>query len=416
MFTPAFTISDVAKLLSIERLTNGTNVSFNAVCPFCGDRRGKMNLCIYRDGELKNTYHCFNCGAGGNMLQLYAELNGFQGADRCRKAYHEIRGRLRNGEGGAYRTDPKRMEEQCVKVAAMEASADLENRDAVYRALLSMLHLKEKHRAAFRKRGLTETQIDQMEAMGFVSTRPGETESLTRRLLAGGCRLEGVPGFYLGRNRSWKAAFYSYNEGILCPAWSRKGKLTGFQIRLDMPYKGMKYTWLTSTGREKGCSSKSPSGYFGDPDTKVLYVTEGILKAAAAYLATGKTFLGNPGVGQYREMEGILREMKQNGLQAVFECYDMDKKMRIDCKRDYDSGCAYCEEGNSGAQLCRKKRRKREEIRKGCVHLYRICEELSLKCARVTWDVGDDGMWNGSVKGVDDWKLEERETRFLSRT
>ena len=78
MFIPPFTIGDVSDLLSIERLRNGSvsDCDFPVVCPFCGDRRGKMNFCICKDGEIKNTYRCFYCGAQGNMLQLYCELQG----------------------------------------------------------------------------------------------------------------------------------------------------------------------------------------------------------------------------------------------------------------------------------------------------------------------------------------------------
>lgn len=69
-----FNISDVANLLGIKRLTEGN--SFNVVCPFCGDTRGKMNFRIVKDGELANTYHCFKCGAHGNMLTLLCRLDG----------------------------------------------------------------------------------------------------------------------------------------------------------------------------------------------------------------------------------------------------------------------------------------------------------------------------------------------------
>ena len=57
MFIPPFTIGDVSDLLSIERLRNGSvsDCDFPVVCPFCGDRRGKMNFCICKDGEIKNT-------------------------------------------------------------------------------------------------------------------------------------------------------------------------------------------------------------------------------------------------------------------------------------------------------------------------------------------------------------------------
>lgn len=40
----SFTITDVGNLLGIERLSGGDDASYNVVCPFCGDRRGKLSI------------------------------------------------------------------------------------------------------------------------------------------------------------------------------------------------------------------------------------------------------------------------------------------------------------------------------------------------------------------------------------
>ena len=53
----------------------------------------------------------------------------------------------------------------------------------------------------------------------------------------------------------------------------------------------------------------------------------------------------------------------------------------------------------------RKKKEKREQIRKGCLKLYEICEEFSLTCRRAVWDVDAEGMWKEQYKGIDDWEL-----------
>lgn len=50
---------------------------------------------------------------------------------------------------------------------------------------------------------------------------------------------------------------------------------------------------------------------------------------------------------------------------------------------------------------CPKKKDKREQIRKGCVKLYEICEELSLSCHRAAWDTDEEGMWQEQYKGID---------------
>ena len=69
------------------------------VCPFCGDTRVKNEFPYCKDGELANTYHCFKCGAHGNMLTLYADLMGICGVDRYKIAYREIKTALHEGAG-----------------------------------------------------------------------------------------------------------------------------------------------------------------------------------------------------------------------------------------------------------------------------------------------------------------------------
>lgn len=87
----SFTIAEVADLLSIRRLSDSYQDEFPVECPFCGDLRGKCSFCICKNGELKNVYHCYHCGASGNMLTLYAELSGIYGRNRYKEAYREIR-------------------------------------------------------------------------------------------------------------------------------------------------------------------------------------------------------------------------------------------------------------------------------------------------------------------------------------
>ncbi len=78
-------------VLSIRCLDGGSAQEFPVECPYCGDTRGKCSFCVSKNGEIKNVFHCFHCGQGGNMLTLYADIMGFYGADRCKEAYQDIR-------------------------------------------------------------------------------------------------------------------------------------------------------------------------------------------------------------------------------------------------------------------------------------------------------------------------------------
>ena len=54
-----FTIREVAEIMNLHiRRKNG--VSLDADCPFCGDRKGKLNLNLK-----KNVFKCNRCGESG---------------------------------------------------------------------------------------------------------------------------------------------------------------------------------------------------------------------------------------------------------------------------------------------------------------------------------------------------------------
>ena len=401
-----FTITDVGALLGVQRLPGGDENSYNVVCPFCGDERGKCNFVVIKKGEIVNVYHCFHCGAGGNMLTLYADLQGIYGENRYLKSYWMIQEELPMGikECRIRQKQVLQREKRCRE--KLSEPVDYEQRDQVYREMLKLLKLSFSHKADLRRRGLTEAEISRMEQLGYKSICAEDSVSIARRLIRSGCNLKGVPGFFVNRNHDWEIAFYPKNSGYLCPVWSFDGLLTAFQIRLDVPYQKRKYVWLSSAKLNKGCSPGSPVSLSGDPDAQRVFVTEGILKAEVTHQRTGETYIGNPGVLNHKELRQMLIQLKGRGLQEVVEANDMDKLMRLACRKDYGTVCRTCSE--SGTE-CPKKKEKREQIRKGCLKLYEICEELSLTCRRAVWDVDAEGMWKEQYKGIDDWELRETE-------
>ncbi len=397
-----FTITDVGALLGVQRLPGGDENSYNVVCPFCGDERGKCNFVVIKKGEIVNVYHCFHCGAGGNMLTLYADLRGIYGENRYLKSYWMIQEELPMGikECRIRQKQVLQREKRCRE--KLSEPVDYEQRDQVYREMLKLLKLSFSHKADLRRRGLTEAEISRMEQLGYRSICAEDSVSIARRLIRSGCNLKGVPGFFVNRNHDWEIAFYRKNSGYLCPVWSFDGLLTAFQIRLDVPYQKRKYVWLSSAKLNKGCSPGSPVSLSGEPDVQRVFVTEGILKAEVTHQRTGETYIGNPGVLNHKELRQMLIRLKGRGLQEVVEANDMDKLMHLACRKDYGTVCRTC---SAGGTECPKKKEKREQIRKGCLKLYEICEELSLTCRRAVWDVDAEGMWKEQYKGIDDWEL-----------
>lgn len=424
-YTAPFTILDVAAYLGIERLEDcqrGYRVKdpkneANVVCPFCGDARGKASICVCRDGEVKNVFHCYDCGSGYNMVTLYAELKHMKGKDRYKRAYRELyRKKQRQGNGKMRSRRAMQQESQKVKKRAssqkkkMAKPLDKEQVDETYRAMLKYLTLEDVHKKDLVRRGVSEEIINRMVKKGYRSISVEESLTIARRLLKEGCKLEGVPGFFKNWKGEWDINFHEGNRGYLCPVYDIDGFLRGFQIRLDQPKKKNKYVWLSSSGMEKGTSITSLVGVSGTPKGERICLTEGILKAEIASQLLGVCFLGNPGIGNWRDLSEVLKAAKERGVRHVEEMYDMDKMLRLTCQEDYDENCSECEyqeeHGNPDFK-CPKKRLKRDTIRKGCNAAYRVCRELGLTCERKLWDVGDDGLWDEHEKGIDDWETRD---------
>ena len=95
-----FGILDVVELLHLHIRRRQADSAYTD-CPFCGDRRGKMNV-----NFVKNVWRCNYCGEHGGMLNLYARVNNTTNSE----AYREICDALQAGDtswgyGGAESAD-----------------------------------------------------------------------------------------------------------------------------------------------------------------------------------------------------------------------------------------------------------------------------------------------------------------------
>ncbi|WP_300775497.1 DNA primase, partial [uncultured Acetatifactor sp.] len=277
-------------------------------------------------------------------------------------------------------------------------------RHKTYSMFFSMLVLADTHRQNLLGRGFTEQQI---EENGYKSTPVFGFKKLTRKLLEAGCTVKGVPGFYQDRDGEWTIHFSNKSSGFLVPVRNMDHMIVGAQIRLDHPYDGRKYIWLSSTNFHMGTSSGSPVHLAGSPGEKTIFITEGPLKGDLAHALSGRTFGCVPGANQYANLPPFLQAMKLMGTEAVYEAYDMDKLLKTVCRGDYNEKCAHCEsyrKCREGQELpCEKKNVKRQNIQRGCRKLAEICRELELPIKTLTWDTDEDGDWAEHVKGVDDY-------------
>lgn len=376
-----FGILDVVELLHLHIRRRQADSAYTD-CPFCGDRRGKMNV-----NFVKNVWRCNYCGEHGGMLNLYARVNNTTNSE----AYREICDALQAGDtswgyGGAESADayagvPAREahagRQPDMGITQAERASPQEIHQT-YSLMLGMLSLNSAHRAHLRseKRGLADEQID---SLGFKSTPPYFLcRSLTERLIKQGCRVEGVPGFYLHEGGYWTAKFGSRTAGILIPAIGIDGLIHGMQILQDVPFKdrddppekaGTKYIWLSSSTKNMGVTSGSPVHFIGNPFARTIYVTEGILKADIAHVLLNRSFVAVAGANNVAQLGPLFALLAQNGTELIIEAHDMDK---------YSN----------------------EMIAKGSSKIYLLARQHGMECRRLTW--------NPNYKGIDDWQLALR--------
>ena len=386
-----FNIVDVVHLLNLKikrQLANSAYVD----CPFCGDKRGRMNISF-----VKNVWRCNHCDEHGGMLSLYAKFHNTSTSN----AYWEIAEALCEGfskeqshitmekiqRQAMTGTDSPALESQHTissaslverKLVSQSNKASPAEIHQTFSLLLANLTLRPAHREHLRseRRGLSDNQIDEL---GFKSTPPKFLcRTITKRLIQQGCTVKGVPGFYKDSSGCWTMAFSQKTSGILIPAMGFDGRIQGFQILLDVALKhkddppdkkGAKYIWFSSSSGEDGTSSGSPVHIIGDPCARVVYITEGLLKADISHCLTGRTFAAIAGANNTAQLEPLFAFLAQNGTEEIIEAHDMDK---------YSN------------QLTMN----------GASKIYLAARKYGINCRRLTW--------NPNYKGFDDWQLALR--------
>ena len=368
-----FGIMDVVELLQLRvrrRLLDNAYTD----CPICGDRRGKMNV-----NFAKNIWRCNYCGEYGGMLALYAKVYNISTSD----AYREICDALQLGEYDSGYAPVRCREYQGTPPEKPEGvpqspRASRQQIHQTYSVLLKMLTLLPIHKEHLmsEKRGLSEQQIARY---GFKSVPPMFLcKKITENLIAKGCTVVGVPGFYQEKNGNWTVNFTKRTSGILLPVVGFDGLIQGMQILLDTPIKnpddppekaGSKYLWFSSSSKNMGTGSGSPVLFLGNPCARTVYVTEGILKGYISHTLMDRSLASTAGANNLKGLEELFRFLAENGTREIIECQDMDKFSN-------------------------------PMTNKGASQIFLLARKYGMTCRRLTW--------NPNFKGLDDWQLSLR--------
>ena len=283
-----------------------------ASCPFCGDHgKGKYHLSL---NTVTDQFRCNLCGARGNSVTLYAQLNGVSN----KQAFQELR------RGTNVYPIPKQPTSQNTKTERQPVS--LEERHAAYTAMLGHLTLLDRHHENLLERGLSEERIIRNQYRSMPETEQD------RRLLASllrscGFDLLGVPGFRTCYG-NWTLAG---PNGFLIPVRDKNGLIQGLKIRRDDADDDRKYRWLSSRDMTNGTRSYSWVHVTGDTTSKRASLTEGPLKGdVASCLANDALFVC---IGGVNSLNGLTDTLRSLNVTEVVEAMDMDQSTKPEVRK-----------------------------------------------------------------------------------
>lgn len=345
----SFTIDDIVQIMGLKTSKRKTGESYNACCPFCGDTHYHLNI-----NRRKNLWRCNRCGRGGGVFQLFLQEDRDFSREEISNARKKILSLLQ-GDGcvNFVQTKPQ--------TTAPQARKSYDNHlHNVYSRLLACkpLKLTDTHKSLLEERGLSEMAIMRNGYASFLPNTkqlsPAYVKKLTRvyeslnetyglsceefvfgcGIAKGTCGKEydpdelftGVPGFFKVKD-VW--CFKSV-PGILIPVRNVKGEIVSFQTRRT-DGKAPKYMTLSTTGLP--CGTKGSVRIHFPLKTRSenmkeasVFLTEGTLKAdVAAELSSHKIFMGIMGVNSIKPLDGVLENLKRNGVEKIHIALDMDR-------------------------------------------------------------------------------------------
>ena len=74
-----------------------------------------------------------------------------------------------------------------------------------------------------------------------------------------------------------------------------------------------------------GVTSGSPVHFIGNPCSRTIYITEGLLKADIAHMLMDRSFVAVAGANNTQQLDPLFGVLAQNGTELIIEAADMDK-------------------------------------------------------------------------------------------
>jgi len=213
-------------------------------------------------------------------------------------------------------------------------TASVEVRNQIYKELLRLLTLNQRHRDDLLRRGLSESDIKQNRYKSVPDNKPW---NICRRLLEKGHDLSGIPGFY----KAWGphgGSYWTFNRqpGYFIPILDSEGRIQALQKRMDDPSRGGKYKLFSGYISRGGCSSETPAHIARPEKVKDsrIWITEGPLKSDIAAKYLGAIVIGALSTGTWKT---VLEPVLELGAKEIVMAFDMDAVTNRDVARSEEA-------------------------------------------------------------------------------
>lgn len=353
-----FTIYDVMYAIGLDTSRLRSSGSYYD-CPICGGKKKfNVNPTVGHGGVCR----CARCSAGGDKLDLYvlyrmrpmlvttASSSGGsyyqKPSERDRKdgmieLARELRLSRNNPEYIKKSHDVQKKVEETAKED--DDVAPPEQRNAVYTAFLRVLSLSAAHRDMLKGRGLTDSEIEQIQ---FRSTPMFGRTQLVKKLLGQGLQLDRVPGFFKTGAMQVDAktgeaapewSVYCPDSGYFIPIRDMYGNIVSMQVRLNKPTTAKdKYRFFSSYREtlDGGVAARSEIHVeMCSQSPKLLYIVEGPIKGHVSHALYKRIFKKDDvvllcivGTSNFGKVPALMEHLlTKYDIENVVEFYDLDK-------------------------------------------------------------------------------------------
>jgi hypothetical protein len=197
----------------------------------------------------------------------------------------------------------------------------------VYSALLNRLSLSASHRENLSRRGLSDSEI---EGRGYRTLFGQGRARLVRDLVERfGHSVLQVPGFVVRQRDGRRYVTLAGQSGLLVPVRDIAGRIIALKVRRDNPGDEQRYCYISSAkygGPSSGAPVHVPAGVQAPAET--VRVTEGELKADAAFVLSGLPTISVPGATTWRPCLHVLKGLACKTVRLAFDA-DAPEKPQV---------------------------------------------------------------------------------------